>query len=327
MRENYDEIKKKFTTFMCAWSDPENTDLSQIITDDILCNLSVVKAYSDGAQHSRVGVESFLKHFPQKEFLYWRICNFVCRTSEDQAQQSAVVPCRALQTKQDEEVKFCEFTVLFANHWQKHSGSWWLQELRMDVVKHSGDLETIEEEWFFEEGKPGYRQGIHLPCIVGELDSPWARIKFSDTVLTEEEQIQEVVAKHNFGLDHLIFDYTADTLHEDFHTMNSNFGGMDKRFCINVEKYHRQSNRHWVHPYLLSNIEIRGDDATLDFYRMAGHSQRKQPYIFTLDNMHMEYACAKGSFRMIKQLGEWQIISMNYYLGIYELGEYELKLK
>ncbi|MGG5372493.1 hypothetical protein [Enterococcus sp. AZ196] len=326
MRANYDEIKKKFTAFIQAWDDPETADLSQLITDDIRCNLSVVEAYSDGAQHSRFGLDSFLKNFPQNDFFHSRICNFVCRTNGDQAQQSAEVPCRILKLE-DAKIRFCEFTVLFANHWEKRSGIWLLQELRMDVVWHTGDIAMLEQEWYFEKSTLGYFPNVHLPCIVGELDSPWARIKHSDTGLTEGEQIEEVFAKHNFGLDHLIFDYTAETLHEDFHTMNANFGGLDKRRCISAEKYHRQKSRHWVHPYLLSNIEIKGDTATFDFYRMSGHSQRKQPYVFTLNNLHREYACAKGAIKMTKQSGEWQILSMDYYLGIYELGDYQTKLK
>lgn len=316
-RAAYDEIKQKFNVFIASWKSLETVSLESIVDKNVKCYLSVIDSYTDGSCHSSFGLKFFIENFPKGDVFHSRICNFVCRTQKNQAQQSAAVVCRALKIVA-EEVESFEFTALFSNAWEKQEEEWQLKELRMDIVPHNDVPDDFKKIWYFDRSEAGFYSGVHLPCILGEMDSPWIKIPETDTVLTEKEVLAEAVYKHNFGLDHLVFDHTRETLAEDFFTMNANFGGMDKRNCLAMEKFHRQKNRYWAHPYHLTNITIQQDSAQVDFYRMAGHTQRKQPYNYTMENLDREYACAKGKMTLIKEEQQWRILKMEYFLGLYD---------
>lgn len=326
-RKDYDEIKEKFGIFVSTWRNKKTELLDEVIDPEIVCYMSIVKAYTDGSQHSRSGVKNFIKDFPKSDVLHTRICNYVCRIHEQEAVQSADIVIEALKfEKGNDKAKTFEGTAMLVNHWSKTENGWIMDELRMDVCPHGGDLETFTEEWYFDEPLAKYHEGVHFPCIQGECDSPWNRIKEAEDVLTEEEKIQEVFAKYNFGVDNLMFNHVDDVLSESLMAAMPPWGPMNKRHYLECLKFHRQKDRYWAHPVRVKKIEIKDDHAQLHLYRMAGHRQRNHPYVFTKENQNIEHACGRYILDFKKEDGEWKICQWKYYLGVIELGEYKDEL-
>lgn len=323
-RQDYDAIKEKFGIFISTWKNKKTELLDEFISPEVLCYMSIVKAYTDGSQHSLSGVKNFIKDFPKNDVLHTRICNYVCRIKDSEAVQSAHVVCRALKFEKGSQIaKTFECTAMLVNGWRKTERGWVMDELRMDVCPHGGDLETFTEEWFFDEPLAKYHEGLHFPCIQGESDSPWNRIPDAEDVLSEEEKIQESFAKYNFGVDNLMFDHVDDILSEDLVAAMPPWGPMDKRHFLECLKFHRQKDRYWAHPFWIKETLIDGDYAKLRLYRMAGHRQRNHPYISTKENQDIEHACGRYLLDFKKKDGVWRVCKWQYYLGVVELGEYK----
>lgn len=324
-RKNYDEIKKKFGQFIDTWKTRKIDVLETIFDKDVICFLSTVKAYPCGSQHSLFGIKNFVNDIPKSDVFHSRICNYACRIGEGEAQQVAHVVCVAAKfEKGSNEPKTFEFTAMFANHWIIKEKGWLIDEIRMDLVKHGGDLESFEEAWYFDIPNAKWYPGVHFPCILGELDSPWNKIKNPvDCGLSDKEQIMEVFAKYAYAIDHNIFGHMENVLTEDVTSIMPPWGDMTKRKWIEALKFHRQCDRYWTHPGKLYEVIIENDKAHAVIYRMSGHNQKTHPYHYTKANIDIEHACARYVFDFRKEEGAWKIFRCRYYLGFVELGKYQ----
>ena len=321
-RQDYDEIKNKFGSFIASWKTRNTEKFDELFDPEVLCYMSIVKAYTDGSQHSRFGIKNFIEDFPKSDVLHTRICNYVCIIHGYEAQQIADIVVEALKVEKNAQISSFECTAMLVNHWKKTDNNWVIDELRMDVCSHGGDLATFLQEWYFDEPLAKYYPGVHFPCINGELDSPWKRIPDAEDVLSEEEKIMESFAKYNFGVDNIVFEHVEEVLSDNLIAKMPPWGPMDKRHYLTCLKFHRQKDRYWAHPVRVKRIDIEEDHAVLQLYRMAGHKQRNHPYKYTKANLHMEHACGRYVLDFIKEDEEWKICKWKYYLGIVELGEY-----
>ena len=319
-RKDYEEIKNDFSRFVTVFRNKEVSILKEFIDPEAKVYLSTAKDYADGSQHTLFGVENFFKDMVKTDFFHTRICNFVCRIHENEAQQAAHVVCQA--GRYAEEVKYFCFDAMFSNHWTKKDDVWKMDEIRMDLLKEEGNFQEFEDQWHFEDKKAVWYEGVHFPCISGELDSPWFRIKDAEDVLTDEEKCYEAMARYAFGIDHLAFDELLDATSEDVIADIEPWGSMDKRSWIVFLKYHRQKERHWGHCVFPASITIHGDEAEMKMYRMMGHRQRVHPYVYTNENVDIEHACAFYQVKLKKTGNTWKIRRCNYYLGLIELGPY-----
>lgn len=322
-REDYDEIKRNFGLFIASWK-TKNTDCFDAIIDpQIICYVSTAKSYTCGSQHTIFGIRNFVKDMPKTDVFHSRICTYICRLHGAEAQQYAEVVCLAANHKKEEAVSVFQFTAMFANHWKKTENGWVMNELRMELVKHEGDIPEFEEMWYFEKPTPVWYAGLHYPCISAELDSPWYRIPESEDVLTEEEKIYETLARYTFAIDWDSFGDLRDILSEDVVSVMPRCGAMTKRDWIVNLKFQRMKERCWVHPGKLTALTIQGNKATATYYRMSGHRQRDHEYVYTKKNVDMEHACARYEMELRKEEdGVWRILKNTYYLGFVELGEY-----
>jgi len=323
-RKDFDEIKKKFTKFIHSWKTKDVSCFDEIIDPEIKCYMSTAKAYADGSQHSMYGIRNFICDMPRTEFFHTRICNYVCRVKDTEAHQAAHAVCIAgLYGEREEGLKYFSFDAMFSNHWVKKESGWYLSELRMDLLDNGGSYEAFREHWFFERPEIKTFPGLHLPCINGELDSPWFRIPDAEDVLCDEEKMVEAVSRYAFGIDNLVFCEVEQAVTDDVIADIQPWGTMDKRTWIAALKYHRQRDRHWGHPCKLKCISRDGENAEMILYRMCGHKQREHPYLYTRENVDIEHACAMYQVKLKKQGNDWKIKRCDYFLGLVELGKYE----
>lgn len=320
-REDYLEVKEVFQTFINAWSSADTSKLSECFTAECACHLSTVKKYPCGSQHGLLGISDFIAKQPQSDFFYITPCNYVARLKAEEAQQSAILVCRAGVLEAD-SVRVIEFSALCCNHWIKTEDGWRINEYKMDITECSGDYTEFSETWYFENPELMYYHGIHLPVISGELDSPWYHIPQEEDVKTEEEKILESFSRYAYGIDTLNFTQLPEVLSEDIVVNMAPWGAMDQREFMQTLKFKRQAGRYWNHPAVLDTIQISENTATLKLHRMAGHRQSVMPIMFTKENYDTQYADARYEIKMIKEGGIWKILRMDYFLGTIQLGKF-----
>lgn len=321
-RKDYDEIRANFERFLQMWKNGDPTGVEEIVTATAKCNLSTVKEYTDGSQHSVYGVRNFILDTPKTDVFHYEICNYVCRIAGDKAQQSAVAVCRA-SNLDGEQVRNFEMSAFFVNTWVRTEEGWKIDILRMDIVDSRGDIPEFETAWYFEEPKAKWFPGVHLPVIQGEMDSPWRCIPEAEDVLTEEEKVLEAFSRYAYGIDTLAFSNVDAAMSEKIVVNMAPWGTMDKRGFLTTLKYHRQPSRYWTHSVKPESVIIDGDSCSLRLFRMAGHRQRAHEVEIGRDNLDHEYACARYEVEMEKENGSWRVTKLYYYLGIVDLGEYE----
>ncbi|MFT9098206.1 nuclear transport factor 2 family protein [Liquorilactobacillus sp.] len=323
--DNYNEIKKKFEQFAISLKTKSTKQFNQIFDKNLICYISIVKDYTDGDQHSLFGIKNFVENMPDCDHFNEKVYNYVCKIGNHEAQQFSEIVCVAFRVDQD-VVKSFEFTILVVSHWIKKEG-WLIDELRMEIEKNNGNFEEFANQWYFEDTHKKWSPGFHLPCISGELDSPWRKIKEPiNTQLNTEDQIRETFAKYAFAIDFLSFDHMNDVTSDKLVCLMAPWGAMTKRKWMGYLKNYRQADRLWVHPAKLGKATISGNTAHVTFYRMAGHNQRTYPYIWTKKNWDIEHACARYDMQLIRVNEKWKISQCKYYLGIIELGDYSTDL-
>ncbi|MBQ9328031.1 MAG: nuclear transport factor 2 family protein [Solobacterium sp.] len=319
-RNDYLEIRGDFSDLVTALRTRETNELSRFIDPEIKVYLSTAKDYADGSQHTLFGIINFIRDLPKTDFFHTRICNFVCRIAKDEAHQAAHVVCQT--GLYGNELKYFCFNMMFSNHWENVEGVWKMTEMRMDIVPEEGNYEAYQDIWHFEDKRAVWHSGIHFPCISGEYDSPWKRIPQAEDVLTDEEKCYEAMARYAFGIDHLVFDEVIQATAEEVISDIEPWGSMDQRNWVVFLKYHRQKDRHWGHCVFPKSIQIEGDHAEMELYRMMGHRQRVHPYVYTNENADIEHACAFYKVQLKKTGSDWKITRCNYYLGLVEIGPY-----
>lgn len=320
-RKDYNEVKEKFELFTKTLKDRKVDRLDAVFTSDVKCYLSTAKAYEDGSQHTLFGIKNFILDMPNTDFFHTRICNYVCRMRDNEAQQSAHIVCLCGRYGKKEPLYFL-FNMMFSNHWKKYEDGWKINEVRMDVIKEEGNFEEFIENWHFEDRLAKTYTGVHLPCISGEFDSPWARIPIADDVYTEEEKVADPFYRYAFGIDNLVFHEVEKAVCEDVISKIQPWGSMDKRTWITALKFHRQKDRHWGHCGKISDIIIEDEKAKMKIYRMCGHRQREHSYVYTNENVDLEHVCATYEIECRKIDGQWKIKECEYFLGLVELGKY-----
>lgn len=322
-REDYDQIQNHFHGFLNTWKTKNTKELEKYVMPDVKCFMEPVEAYTSGAQHSLYGVRDFVSDMAEPDVFHIRVANYACRMANGMAQQSATVICRVAKFVEENGIKASEFSAMFANEWKKTDDGWKMSEIRMDIVDKSGDYDEFFENWHFEDGKAKWYQGVHLPVICGELDSPWIKVPEAEDVLTEEEKLMDGFYRYTFGIDTLSFEHVWPVFADDFVAVMDPWGQLDKRGFLSTIKFHRQSARHWTHSVVPEKIEINGNEAYLRLYRMAGHAQRKHPLVITRENVDTEHACARYEIRARKEADGWKVTRVEYFLGILEVGPYQ----
>lgn len=322
-REDYNQIKEKFSKYIEIWKTKEVEKLDDIVVPDTKCYMSVVKAYACGSQHSEYGVRDFILDMAQTDVFHTRICNYAARYDKNSAAQIATVVCRVAKYVGESDIQSFEFSALFANKWIKTEDDWKMNEIRMDIVDAAGDFEDFSSKWYFEDPHAKWFQGVHLPVINGELDSPWVLYPKCENVLTEEEAILETFAHYAFGIDTLSFEHVRPCFSEDMVAVMAPWGTLDKRLFMTTLKYHRQPARYWTHSITPESIEVKGNEASVKAYRMAGHKQRNHPLIITRENVNTEHACARYEMKFRKENGMWKVTRIEYFLGILDVGAYK----
>jgi hypothetical protein len=324
-RKDYDEIKRRFETYIATWKSKKEDTLTILIIPEVKIRFSI-SHNKDGRMEGLDSIQQFVSDFPATDYLQLAIYNFACRIRGAEAQQYAHVVCTALnEVEGQEELDVFYFVAMSCNHWIKTATGWKMDEMKMDVLPLFGNLQPLfEEKWYLGSFLIRDAQPEHLPCIIGELDSPWERVKEAEDVLTDEEKVKECVIQRFFGGDHLMWNYVLERQTQTVGANTCFFRDNDGlRAGTQALKYKRQKDRYWAHTYRFEKIEIQGDRAFYKGNRVCGYAQRNHEYIWTRQNADIEHACSQCRMELIREKGVWKIASSDVKYGLFEVGRYD----
>jgi hypothetical protein len=300
-RQDYDEIRAGLEAYIRLWDKKELGDVDRIFTPHVTFTTSTSLTMPDGAQHSLFGIRDFLTDFPYTSTFSVNLLNYVCRMQEEQAVTYAEAVCTAAE---DEKHLFYFTAVLIAG-WEKTDHGWRIYDLKQEIISGGGELEDrFAEKWYFD------RYGERDSMIQGEADSPWNRIAESEAPLTEEEQIQEILYKYFYGIEHEVFQYCYDTVSVNFGAYTQHGMGESRRKLLAEIKKIRRRTKYETHGIRISGMEIEDGRAYIN-----ADSLLERP----LDHLDKsrQYSCCRYTFELEKQPDGWKIVYMDEYPGIY----------
>lgn len=327
-RADYEEIKNKFGEYIRTWMDRRKERLDELITEAVKVSFSIAQTEDSEEYKGLAGIRKFIETFPKTDVFHPAIYNFVCRIHEGEAQQYAQIPCVALNyVDGQEKMDSFYFTVMSCNHWHKEEDGWKMDSMKMDLEVHYGNLKDyFAETWYFGDPVAHDTENTRVPCIQGEVDSPWLVIPEAEDVLTEAEKVMENGAFYSFGVDHIYFQHSIDSFADQF-GVYARYGEREGiQDLMSERKYKRQKDRYWVHPVRYRQIRIDGDWCCTTFYRVTGYKQRNKEYVFTRENADTEHMCQLCYKELVKEDGRWKTAYERFDLGLYEVGNYTEQL-
>lgn len=260
MRKDYDSLKNKFSLFLDIWKTGDTAILKEIVIPDVHAHFSIVKNEPDCGQHSLYGVQDLFLSTPKTDYFTYIVGNYVCKENGEMAVTAAEVMCRAYNI---DSADF-RFTAQFCIEWKKMDDDWKMTEIRMDVKDYHSPLrDEFAKVWNFEVEYLTVSGLPPTPVILGNMDSPYDKVKNPADDLTEEEKIADTFYKFCYGLDWIIARYNLEVVTSEFQDGNI-------RDYIAEEKYERQHYRYLCHAYVPVKIETDGQKAT-------GHFQTELP--------------------------------------------------
>jgi hypothetical protein len=322
-RADYDEIKEKFGQFAKGIKEyNENLVLEHVFEQ------AEVKISTFFQNKNDISVLSdFVLTYPKCDVFQMAIYNYACRIHENEAQQIGYLICESLNyVKGKQEMDVFYYAIMTACHWIKEDQGWKMSEVHMDVFPFYGNLkEYFSKTWYFANNLASDEEGVQLPAIEGEYDSPWLRISEAEDVLSDEEKIAESQAMCFFGMDYLLVDHRLNSYSKKLSTHSSRFGEYEgARAIIAPLRYKRLKDRYWCHPFRFENFRFNEDHTwcKVDVCRVFGWAQRNHEYVWTCENVNTEHMCCDGYFEFVLEDGSWKWAYGVNVLGIYETGDY-----
>lgn len=302
-----DVIKQKFEAFVTALEAFQPDQIENLLTEDVRGHFSNVGETK--------GKEDLINALTWKgmemNVSRRRIANFVVRTCDDKAQQSAYVMSLIGYDNGSFLFPF-EFGGKFLISWIQAKDGWKMTEIRYDMDWEKGNT-YFAKDWNFIDYKIF---AGHKPMINSEFESPWAVIPENDEALTDKELIVENMFKYSFGLDNCDW-----TLHHDSYTddvvfyagnsvMESGAGNL-----INNFKNTSHKEPALQHAIKIVDVQIEDDEAILYGYRMEPH--RLGSKNLNRDTLHQSFYSAKYENKLKKVNGAWKMYQLHYKSGVF----------
>lgn len=313
--ENRKAIYKNFSGLIDSLRTDNFNSFDQLFTSDAVADISMT-GHHKGIQQIIKGIR-----WPGPEMAIRKISiyNFVSRSHNDIAQQSAYIQCIFAQEDKDNVYPFV-FGGHFVNTYIKKNNVWKIKHLKFDLMYESGCNSYVKDKWKLIDYGIFYG---HTPMINAEIDSPWYVIPVDDEPQTDAEQIFDCEFKLNFGMDGGDFEIVKSTFSKDIRFIMSAHKNINKynptqtdsdyygaAACCNFLKGKQHKEPRLQHTDTMADIIIDNDRATA--YMFRSEYNRIANRIYTRENIHstVNTVLHKQLFR--KEQGEWKLLEFNY---------------
>lgn len=175
-KQDYSEISNVFQRFVSAWEDGTVDAIDECMVADPVTNFSMF-----GPLYSRELLKLRLKeHRKPARRAVFSVENYVCLIEEGSAQQTAYIHgCL--------DDGLYVFAGIFANQLKKGEKGWRLTEVSFDLMNDNCKTRQVGEDG--------------IPAICAELSAPWYVVRNPVNMVSNEEQIKEIIYRYAFALD------------------------------------------------------------------------------------------------------------------------------
>lgn len=316
-RNDYQEIRTAFNTFIKAWETGKFELLDDIVSADVSAEFSIF-----GECHSRENVKGKLKERPSYTYTRFETGNFVALIEGCHAYQSGCVIGMFADDSGD-NYRYYQWGGNFCNVFTYLDGRWMITDIKFDLQDDIGDR-TLVEQWTPINDRLGWYTGVPLPVISGEIDVPWYKCSNRENIGTEEEQIEELYYRYALGIDCNTFRLLEDVFSESLVMNMYPFGVMNKRTFIATLKVHRQAyTRRWHHVGYFKSIQIHDNTADCILYRNEPY--RNWPLVMSKSLENKQIVAAHYDMKAIKEEdGKWRICKFDYFHGPFITGSFDV---
>ncbi|MFQ9514385.1 MAG: nuclear transport factor 2 family protein [Eubacterium sp.] len=312
---NRKEIYKQFCSLIEAIRTDNYNQFDQLFSSNCIVDVSMT---GHGTGISQV-INLLKWPGPEMDIRKITIWNFVSRSHNDIAQQSAYVQC--IFAKEDEHNVYpFVFGGHFVNSYIKENGRWKIKHLKFDLMYEFGNNSYVKDKWILMDYGIFYG---HKPMINAEIDSPWHVIPIDDEPQTDVEQIFECEFKLNFAMDGGDFELLESTFSKDVRFIMSAHKNVNKyntsqtdsdyygaAACSNFLKSKHHKEPRLQHTDTMGDIVIEGNYATAYMFRSEFNRIANQ--IYTKENIHSNVNTVLHKNKFIKENGEWKLLEFNY---------------
>jgi len=313
---NRKAIFKNFYTFIRCLRTDNYEEMRTLFTPDCIADISM---------HGHLeGIENIVSAWkwpgPLLQIKKILIYNFIARSHENNAIQSAYIQCIYAQEDKENVYPFI-FGGHFVNAYEKVEGSWKIKHMKFDLMYEYGNNSYVKDAWTLIDYGIFYG---HKPMINAELDAPWYVIPQDDEPQSDIEQIFETEFKLNFGMDCGDFELVASTFTNDvmFHMSahrninkynpsqtDGDYSG--KAACCNFLKSKHHKEPRLQHTDTMADIVIEGDKATAYMFRSEWN--RTANRIYTKENIHSSVNTVLHCNSFRKENGIWKLTDFTYH--------------
>lgn len=313
--ENRKAIFQQFYNFIDCLRRGNEDEFSNILLDNCIADISMT-GHHKGIDEIKKGLQW---PGPKMDIRKIMIYNFVSRSHDNHASQSAYVQCIFAQEDQEHVYPFV-FGGHFLNTFKKEDGTWKISHIKFDLMYEHGNNAYVKDYWTLIDYGIFYG---HTPMINAELDAPWYMIPVDDEPQSDEEQIFETEFKLNFGMDCGDFEIVSSTFTEDVEFIMSAHRNINKynptqtdgdyhgkAACCNFLKSKHHKEPRLQHTDTMGDIVIHGNEAVA--YMFRSEFNRTANRIYDKQSIHssVNTVLHRNCFR--KENGIWKLSKFTY---------------
>lgn len=277
-KEDYDNIGNLLASFVENWQSHEDEHLDDLFYQDVKCCIST-SFEEDSCLNGLYHLKRFVKETPEHDRHEYQIGNRIIRVSGTDGYSVCETAIKAYF-----HGECFDYIAEIACRYRKQ-GSWKISEIRIDIQDFDSPLRDVfAKSWYFSKKLAILEPGVHMPCIMPELDNPYYQIPECGYEKSEEEKIEECFAKYNFGKDNLLYIWVKETL-------SDRFENDDKKHFIAYNKFVTQRYRYNFSSCRPLSITVDNDEAIGMFSELVPVRKNKE-------------------VRFIKEDGKWTILNI-----------------
>ena len=299
--KNVKEIRNVFERLIEMIEKSDFSLLSEIAVEEVCADFSTLGQFQ-GLQKTAQG----LKWKGQDIRIHrHNVCNFVALYDEEKAQQSAYV--FEMYINDIDGFYPFEYGGHFANTYVKTIQGWKLKDIRYDLDWVCGNT-YFAKDWKMLDYAMynGHRQSC-----VHEFDTPYICIQQPLNEFDEKEEVMQTMYRYSAGLDNFDFSLFCTSCCDDVVFISNGkvlYNGLRELVAGFRNTRHKEATME--HAFKIFNVQIDGDEAVLEAYRVEPH--RLGSKVLNKDNYEYKFYSAKYFNRLRKIEGVWKLYELNY---------------
>ncbi|WP_368756825.1 nuclear transport factor 2 family protein [Enterococcus avium] len=296
-------IKETFEVFLEAVKNGDQEKISSLISEECVADLSINGTHK-GAKNVAKAFEWKGPKLDEKKFT---VTNFVCRTKDHFAQQSAYIQVLLGHYENGFLYPF-EFGGEMVLSYENKEDQWEITSIKFDMAWEKGNT-YFAKEWKFIDYTQ-HKGGNNT--IVSEYDAPWRVIPETDEEISDVEKIADSFSRYAWGLDNTDFNISKSCFTEDVYAImpHDNYSGSRQLISFFKNVNHKEAAVQHAARIVDISFNDQKDQAVVEMFRIEPH--RLGSKVLNKENVHYNFYSARYLCDMVKENGEWKFKKIDY---------------